>query len=134
MLQASPDYIATLNQKKQVKKEITMEIIKTIKNLMADSAKTLASAKKVANEKTKDFKAQDYNKKVVKTAILVTCVCMSPLILLLVVALIAAIIRFVPTWLIVVAVAGIAARKIYKKTKTTVSEDIVDIDDIDEEV
>ena len=111
-----------------------MEIIKTIKNLMADLAKTLASAKKVANEKTKEFKAQDYNKKVVKTAIIVTCVCMSPLILLLVVALIAAIIRFVPTWLIVVAVAGIAARKIYKKTKTTVSEDIVDIDDIDEEV
>lgn len=111
-----------------------MEIIKTIKNLMADSAKTLASAKKVANEKTTAFKAQDYNKKVVKTAILVTCVCMSPLILLLVVALIAAIIRFVPTWLIVVAVAGIAARKIYKKTKTVSEDNIVDIDDIDEEV
>lgn len=108
------------------------KIIEMFKSIMADSAKTLASAKKFANEKTKAFKAQDYNKKVVKTAILVTCVCMSPLILLLVVALIAAIIRFVPTWLIVVAVAGIAARKIYKKTKTVSEDNIVDVDDIEE--
>lgn len=111
------------------------KIIETITKLMANSSKNLASAKNMMDEKTKDFKEQDYNKKVVKTAIIVTCVCMSPVILLLAIALVAAIVRFVPTWIIVVAVAGIAARKIYKKIKTTeLSEDIVDVEDVNEEV